>query len=94
MRRWIRCFGLPRPLYTVAKMMDDCDQLCVGFVAFALGDEGGPLVWKPSIREFKDVLYGIGSFADGDCTSSGVPAIFSFIKSRRIRRWVKKTISA
>jgi len=56
------------------------------------GDDGGPLLFQPSLTEFKDTLVGIASYASAECTDTEGAAIFMNIK--RYKKWIETTLSS
>ncbi|GMH42062.1 hypothetical protein BSKO_09981 [Bryopsis sp. KO-2023] len=54
------------------------------------GDDGGPVLHRPTIYEFKDELVGIASYTTGDCTD--VDAISIFTRVKAFIPWIKRSL--
>lgn len=53
------------------------------------GDDGGPLIYQPTIKENKDVLVGISSYTSSTkCSEEGAAV---FIKLKKYTDWIVKT---
>jgi len=61
-------------------------------VGVCSGDDGGPLIYQPTLTEFRDVLVGIASYASAECTDTEGAAIFMNI--RKYRKWIKRTLKS
>lgn len=44
------------------------------------GDDGGPVLYRPTIFEFRDELVGIASYTTGECTDVDAVSIFTRVK--------------
>jgi len=61
-------------------------------VGICTGDDGGPLVLSPTIREMRDVLVGIASFSTAGCSETeGVSVLMNIVE---YRDWIEETLQS
>lgn len=71
------------------------DKLCARTqttVGICTGDEGGPLIYQPTLRFYRDVVIGIASFSTAPCSDTEGASVFMNI--REYRDWINETLES
>lgn len=71
------------------------DAVCVRAqttVGICTGDDGGPLILQPTIREMKDVLVGIASFSTAGCTETEGVSVMMNVHA--YTDWIEETLQS